>query len=113
MTSRRGHSSAVPDPAGSGSVYDTWLRQRKGDTTQLTLGNLGGGSDFAGFYHHLGIPSGGVGFGGPGGVYHSMYDSYHWMTTFGDPQYRAHREAAQLVAVMLSRSEEHTSELQS
>jgi len=99
----RGATRAVPDPAGSGSVYDTWLRQRKGDTTQLTLGNLGGGSDFAGFYHHLGIPSGGVGFGGPGGVYHSMYDSYHWMTTFGDPQYRAHRAAAQLVAVMLSR----------
>src|SRR5713226_7629712 len=99
----RGATRAVPDPAGSGSVYDTWLRQRKGDTTQLMLGNLGGGSDFAGFYHHLGIPSGGIGFGGPGGVYHSMYDSYHWMTTFGDPQYRAHRAAAQLVAVMLSR----------
>src|SRR2546428_12891706 len=32
-----------------------------------------------------------------------MYDSYHWMTTFGDPQYRAHRAAAQVVAVILSR----------
>src|SRR5205807_10308908 len=39
----------------------------------------------------------------PGGIYHSMYDSYHWMTTFGDPQYRAHRAAAQLVAVILAR----------
>ncbi len=94
---------AVPDPGGSGTIYDAWLRQHKGDTTQLTLGNLGGGSDFAGFYHHLGIPSGGIGFGAAGGVYHSMYDSYHWMTAFGDSQYRAHRAAAQLVTVILSR----------
>jgi N-acetylated-alpha-linked acidic dipeptidase len=32
-----------------------------------------------------------------------MYDSYHWMTTFGDPGYRAHRAAAQLVSVLLAR----------
>src|SRR5205807_3915940 len=49
---------AVADPGGTGSVYDTWLRTRHGDTTQLTLGNLGGGSDFAGFSHHIGIPAG-------------------------------------------------------
>src|SRR3989442_8069336 len=99
----RGATQVGPDPEGKGNGYDTWLRQRKGDTTQLTLGNLGGGSDFAGFYHHLGIPSGGIGVGGPGRGYHSVYDSYHWMTTFGDPQYRAHRAAAQVVAVILSR----------
>ena len=72
-------------------------------TTALTFGNLGGGSDFAGFYHHLGIPAGGIGFDGPDGIYHSMYDSYDWMTRFGDPAYKAHRAGAQMVSVILAR----------
>jgi N-acetylated-alpha-linked acidic dipeptidase len=93
----------VPDPKGPGSVYDVWLRRNKGDTAALTLGNLGGGSDFAGFYHHLGIASGGIAFDGPDGIYHSMYDSYDWMNRFGDPGYRAHRAGAQMVSVLLGR----------
>lgn len=99
----RDAARVVPDPTGPGSVYDVWLRKNKGDTTALTLGNLGGGSDFAGFYHHLGIPSGGIGFDGPDGIYHSMYDSYDWMTRFGDPNYAAHKAGAQLVSVILGR----------
>ena len=99
----RAAARAVPDPVGPGSVYDVWLKSKSGDTTALTFGNLGGGSDFAGFYHHLGIPSGGIGFDGPDGIYHSMYDSYDWMTRFGDPGYKAHRAGAQLVAVILGR----------
>ena len=96
-------AKAVPDPRGPGTVYEVWLRRNKGDTTDLTLGNLGGGSDFAGFYHHLGIPAGGIGFDAPNGIYHSMYDSYDWMSRFGDPGYRSHRAGAQLVAVMAAR----------
>ncbi len=99
----RDAARVVPDPTGPGSVYDVWLKQNRGDTTALTLGNLGGGSDFAGFYHHLGIPSGGIGFDGPDGIYHSMYDSYDWMSRFGDPGYKAHRAGAQLVSVILGR----------
>ena len=93
----------VPDPSGRGSVYDAWLERAKGDTSGLTLGNLGGGSDFAGFYHHLGIPSGEMGFSGPSGVYHSMYDSYDWMTRFGDPGYREHQATARLLALLVGR----------
>ncbi len=99
----RAASRVVPDPVGPGTVYDVWLQGHGGDTTKLTFGNLGGGSDFAGFYHHLGIPSGGIGFDGPDGIYHSMYDSYDWMTRFGDPAYKAHRAGAQLVSVILGR----------
>ena len=99
----RSAAKAVPDPVGPGSVYDVWLKSKNGDTTALTMGNLGGGSDFAGFYHHLGIPSGGIGFDGPDGIYHSMYDSYDWMSKFGDPGYKAHRAGSQLVAVILGR----------
>jgi N-acetylated-alpha-linked acidic dipeptidase len=99
----RDAARAVPHPMEPGSVYDVWLRGKKGDTAALTLGNLGGGSDFAGFYHHLGIASGGIGFDGPDGIYHSMYDSYDWMTRFGDPAYKAHRAGAQLVSLILAR----------
>ena len=55
------------------------------------MGDPGGGSDFAGFYNHLGIPIVEWGFGGPGGVYHSQYDSYHWMSKFGDPAFDVSR----------------------
>jgi N-acetylated-alpha-linked acidic dipeptidase len=99
----RDAARVVPDPTGPGSIYDVWLKKNDGDTTKLTLGNLGGGSDFAGFYHHLGIPSGGIGFDGPDGIYHSMYDSYDWMDRFGDPGYKAHRAGAQMMSVVLGR----------
>lgn len=94
---------AVPAITGTGSVYDEWLRQVHGDTARLRLGNMGGGSDFSAFYHHLGIPAAEVGFGSPGGVYHSQYDDYAWMTRFGDPGYVAHRTVARLMAVLVAR----------
>jgi N-acetylated-alpha-linked acidic dipeptidase len=99
----RSVARVVADPVGPGTVYDVWLKSKNGDTTALTFGNLGGGSDFAGFYHHLGIPSGGIGFDGPDGIYHSTYDSYDWMSRFGDPGYKAHRVGAQLVALIMAR----------
>jgi len=67
------------------------------------MGDPGGGSDFAGFYNHLGIPLAEWGFGGAGGVYHSAYDSRHWMETFGDPGYRYHATAARIGAAMVLR----------
>lgn len=62
---------AVPDPSGGGSVYDVWRRRsgvREGE--EPAMGDPGGGSDFAGFYNHLGIPHSDWGFGGANGVYH-------------------------------------------
>ena len=38
------------------------------DSTEPAMGDPGGGSDFAGFYNHLGIPIAEWGFGGAGGV---------------------------------------------
>jgi N-acetylated-alpha-linked acidic dipeptidase len=94
----------VPDPGGEGSVYQTW-RRRTGvaDSAEVEMGNPGGGSDFAGFYNHLGIPIADWGFGGPGGVYHSQYDSYAWMSRFGDPGFRRHAAAASVGAALLLR----------
>ncbi len=97
-------SRAVPDPRGTGSVYDTWRKRAAvADTAEPGMGDPGGGSDFAGFYNHFGIPHADWGFGGPGGVYHSAYDSRAWMEQFGDTAYVAHAAAARLAAAMLLR----------
>jgi N-acetylated-alpha-linked acidic dipeptidase len=94
----------TPDPDGTGSVYQVWRRQTKvTDSLQPPMGDPGGGSDFAGFYNHFGIPMADWGFGAAGGVYHSFYDSYHWMTTFGDTSYKYHATAAKLGAMMVWR----------
>jgi len=93
----------VPSPApDSGNVYDTW-RHSSRDTAGPSFGDPGGGSDFAGFYNHLGVPIMDWGFGGPTGVYHSAYDDYLWMTRFGDPGYARHAAAARIAAAMLLR----------
>ena len=94
----------VPDPHGTGTIYGTW-RARSGVPAgqEPGMGDPGGGSDFAGFYNHFGIPHADWGFGGPGGVYHSAYDSNRWMEQFGDTGYVAHAAAARLAAAMLLR----------
>lgn len=74
---------AVPYPGTDGSVYDWWAERGEGEAPQM--GNLGGGgSDHVGFYSHVGIPSGSLGFGGASGVYHSNYDNFAWFENFGD-----------------------------
>jgi N-acetylated-alpha-linked acidic dipeptidase len=94
----------VPDPNGKGSVYEEWRRAASvSGTSEPAMGDPGGGSDFAPFYNHLGIPIVEWGFGGPGGVYHSQYDDYTWMSKFGDPGFVYHAAAARIAAAMVLR----------
>jgi N-acetylated-alpha-linked acidic dipeptidase len=44
-----------------------------------------------------------MGFGGDYGVYHSAYDSFYWMEHFGDPGFKYHVAAAQLLGTMALR----------
>ncbi len=56
----------APDPEGTGSVYKAW-RLTSGalaDSLEPGMADLGGGSDFAGFYNRLGITSADWGLGG-------------------------------------------------
>jgi len=104
----RESTRAVLDPATGRPVYDAWLAtqresQNGASAERPSLGTMGGGSDHLPFYIHLGIPVAGYGFGGEGGVYHSMYDTSDWMERFGDPGYRYHAATARLTAVILSR----------
>ena len=62
-------------PSGM-SLYEAWEAQSPGEP--LHLGALGSGSDYTVFIDHLGVPSLGVGYGSPNGVYHSLYDTLNW-----------------------------------
>lgn len=55
----------------------------------IVLGALGSGSDYSPFIQHLGVPALNLGYGGegPGGEYHSIYDSYDHYIRFKDPNF--------------------------
>jgi N-acetylated-alpha-linked acidic dipeptidase len=94
----------VPDPSGRGSVFAEWQRTSTvADTTSPPMTDPGGGSDFAAFYNHLGIPIVDWGFGGESGMYHSQYDDFAWMSRFGDTSFAYHATAARIGAAMVLR----------
>jgi N-acetylated-alpha-linked acidic dipeptidase len=94
----------VPDPRGGGSVFAAWQRTSAiVDTASPPMSDPGGGSDFAGFYNHLGIPIVDWGFGGESGMYHSQYDDFAWMTRFGDTSFAYHAAAGSIGAAMVLR----------
>jgi N-acetylated-alpha-linked acidic dipeptidase len=93
-----------PD-APTKSMYQMWREQSKvPEGKEPAMGDPGGGSDFAGFYNHLGIPHSDWGMGGTGGgVYHSLYDSFEWLTRFADPQFKYHTAQARVATAMMMR----------
>jgi N-acetylated-alpha-linked acidic dipeptidase len=108
----RGATRDIKDPKTGQTVYKQWQERSQdqmpdpemtnaeaGSDTPIAearIGALGSGSDFTPFLQHLGIPSSDMGFGGDYGVYHSAYDSFYWMSHFGDPNFVYHVAAAQL-----------------
>src|SRR5260370_20519465 len=105
----------VRDPKTGKSVYQAWAEHNRENLPEAELydantgaakpvepriGPLGSGSDYTPFLQHLGVPSTDMGFGGDYGVYHSAYDSFYWMTHFGDPDFAYHVAAAQLWGTM-------------
>ncbi|KAK7379965.1 hypothetical protein VNO78_32250 [Psophocarpus tetragonolobus] len=96
----------VKDPDNSSkSIYESWTSS---DISPL-IGRLGGGgSDYASFLQHVGIPAADIAFGGGYQVYHSLYDDFVWMEKFGDPMFQRHVAAASvwgLVALWLADEE--------
>jgi N-acetylated-alpha-linked acidic dipeptidase len=80
------------------TLFDVW------DQEDGEIGVLGSGSDYTSFLHR-GIASIDLG-AGPGPTdpiypYHSSFDSYHWMTTFGDPGFIHHKAVGQYLALLL------------
>jgi len=107
----RGATREVKDPKTGKTVYQQWqdrAREQRNETdpdydAEARISPLGSGSDYTPFLQHLGIPSTDMGFGGDYGVYHSAFDSFTWMSKFGDPDFTYHVAAAQLWGTMAMR----------
>ena len=106
-------SRSLQDPSGR-SLYEAWKEstarkktenREAGTAIDSTLVNtrIGSGSDHTVFLNFVGMPVIGLGFEGPYGVYHSMYDDFYWMNHFGDPGYRYHTLMSQLWGVLALR----------
>jgi N-acetylated-alpha-linked acidic dipeptidase len=80
------------------TMHDVW------SSLLGTVGVLGSGSDYTAFLHR-GIAAIDMGAGGgpsdPVYPYHSNYDSYHWMATFGDPGFHTHKAMGQFLTLLL------------
>lgn len=107
----RSAAEDIRDPKTGKSVYEAWRDRAWENASQSDrydangnprtappprIGALGSGSDYTPFLQHAGIPSLDMGFGGDYGVYHSAYDSFYWMSHFGDPTFQYHVAAAQI-----------------
>ncbi len=112
-------SKAVPSPKG-GSVYDAWQKTsvEAVDThetstntylppaagkTDVSVGDLGSGSDYSVFIQHLGVPSTDMGSTGPYGVYHSVFDNFAWFKKFADPDFVYEQQMARVFGLLAIR----------
>lgn len=111
----------VKDPQTGRSVYSVWSEEgasvkreggipyavvdpsRPAQDLGARVGDLGSGSDYTAFLHHLGVPAVDLSFGGPYGVYHSKYDNFEWMRKFGDPHFTYSVAAAQIYGTLALR----------
>ena len=105
----------VPSPKG-GTVYDQWKKsqeaanERSGDAStaggpsrfnahvesDVSVRDLGSGSDYTPFFQHVGVPSTDIGSEGPYGVYHSVFDNYNWFIKFADPTFVYEQQQARV-----------------
>ncbi|KAI8319598.1 Zn-dependent exopeptidase [Martensiomyces pterosporus] len=77
--------------------------KKKGKKTLPTVYPLGSGSDFTAFMAHAGISSIDMGFGGKYGSYHSNYDSFKWMSSFVDPDFKLHQAMSRIWGLLTIR----------
>ncbi|XP_046848133.1 putative N-acetylated-alpha-linked acidic dipeptidase [Xenia sp. Carnegie-2017] len=86
------------------TIYDQWIRNLpSGNNNDPRIGDIAAGSDYMSFNQHLGVPSAEiryvaskVNFGYP--TYHSLHDTFHYVTTFVDPHFYIHRAVAKVMA---------------
>jgi N-acetylated-alpha-linked acidic dipeptidase len=103
-------SRTLPAPSGK-SLYEEWKASRQAELgeqqavpdAKLANTRIGSGSDHTVFLNFLGVPTIGLTFAGPYGVYHSLYDDFFWMNHFGDPGYHYHALMTQLWGVLALR----------
>jgi N-acetylated-alpha-linked acidic dipeptidase len=90
---------ALPGVHPIKSLADEWSGE---------ISTLGSGSDYTAFQDLLGITSSDFGFGRSGRDaavyhYHSQYDSYHWLTQFGDKKLKGLQASARVWGLLAYR----------
>ena len=83
----------APDSPGE-KLFDKWNK---------TIETLGSGSDYTAFLDRFGVASMDMTYDGNYGVYHSIYDSFSWMSTQGDPSFAYHQAMTRLWSLMAFR----------
>lgn len=85
------------------SPNQTVAGQTVRDTWDGHIGSLGSGSDFTAFQDYAGVPSLQFTFtrahDSPVYHYHSDYDSFHWMDTYGDKDWHYHTTITKIWAL--------------
>jgi hypothetical protein len=87
----------VSDPYKNVTLRQLW------DEKNNVIDGLGAGSDYVPFQDMAGMSSLDFGFEGPenGYPYHSCYETFEWMTKFGDPDFQYHKTLAQVWALLI------------
>lgn len=104
----------VPSPKG-GTVYLQWqldsgadirestsIRGSRGgidNADEVSVGDLGSGSDYTPFFQHAGVPSTDISSRGSYGVYHSAFDDYTWFIQNADPTFEYLQEMARILGI--------------
>lgn len=83
------------DPFTNETLRTLW------DANQKGLQGLGAGSDYVAFQDLAGTSSIDISFGGSAYPYHSCYDNFEWMKTFGDPGFEYHKVMGQIWALLI------------
>ena len=87
----------VADPDSNDTLRQAW------DQHQSSLQSLGANGDYVGFQYMAGTSSIDIGFEASGNSYPSgsCYDSFEWMTKFGDPNFKYSRALTQIWALLI------------
>ncbi len=106
-------AAAVPGPDGGESLSAAWVRLQNetrdwgsvdafdiADNPSRPLAEAAIddeplGDDQTPFVEFLALPGSDMYYGADYGMYHSLYENRHWMTTIVDPQFRLHRIMAE------------------
>lgn len=102
-TNGKGAFNAGGSPSLQAFLKQIVLDVVKPEKQEFSLSAVGAGSDYVAFLHHTGIATVNAGFGDSGGVYHSIYDSFHWYTQFSDKDFSRGRSLTQVMTTALLR----------
>ena len=85
----------VVDPNSNRTFREIW------EENKYEMDGLGSGSDFVAFLDLAGTSSLDMTFQGEPYLYHSCYDNFAWMDSFGDPGFQYHKAMAQIWALLI------------